>query len=205
MMDLLVRPAAPGDLCVPLLFESARPYYTAYAGSEKRALALLGAVFAEPGHAASYDCCTVALAGEEIVGVVAGFPVQDADPRSRRFVRLTLPKLPPWRWPGTFRHLSAAGRVAPSPPLDAYYVDALAVSSGWRRRGVAKRLLDEAHEQAARAGLRRLALDTGLQNAPARALYETYGFGEREIRRARNARTARALGGPGFVGYLKAV
>ena len=40
-MDLLVRPARPEDPAVPLLFESAKPYYTAYAGSERRALALL--------------------------------------------------------------------------------------------------------------------------------------------------------------------
>jgi len=204
-MDLLVRPAAPDDPCVPLLFESARPYYTAYAGSERRALELLQAVFRAPGHAASYDCCRVAVAGEEIVGLAAGFPVAQADHRSRRFVRLTLPKLPPWRWPGTFRHLSAAGRVAPNPPRDAYYVDALAVAAHARRRGVARRLLDDAREQAVRANLGRLALDTGLQNAAARALYEAYGFGEREVCRAGNARTARALGGPGFVGYLKRV
>jgi ribosomal protein S18 acetylase RimI-like enzyme len=204
-MDLLVRPAGPEDLCVPLLFESARPYYTAYAGSERRALALLEAVFAVPGHAAAYDCCTVALADGLLVGVVAGFPVEQADSRSRRFVRLTLPKLPPWRWPGTYRHLRAAGRVAPSPPADAYYVDALAVAGGWRRQGIARRLLDEARLEASRTGLRRLALDTGLQNTDARALYESYGFGEREIRRARDERTERALGGPGFVGYLMAV
>jgi ribosomal protein S18 acetylase RimI-like enzyme len=204
-MPLLVRPAAPDDPCVPLLFESARPYYTAYAGSAKRALALLEAVFAEPGHAASYDCCTVAYLDGELVGVVAGFPVDQGDRLSRRFIRLTLPKLPPWRWWGTFRHLRAAGNVAPSPPADAYYVDALAVAEGWRRRGIARRLLDEAHDQAKRAGLERLALDTGLQNTDARRLYESYGFGEREIRRAPNPRTARALGGPGFVGYLKAV
>jgi ribosomal protein S18 acetylase RimI-like enzyme len=204
-MDLLVRPAAPDDPCVPLLFESARPYYTAYAGSAKRALELLEAVFAEPGHAASYDCCTVAYLDGELVGVVAGFPVDQGDQLSRRFIRLTLPKLPPWRWWGTFRHLRAAGNVAPSPPVDAYYVDALAVAEGWRRHGIARRLLDEAHEQARRAGLDRLALDTGLQNTDARRLYESYGFGEREIRRAPNSRTARALGGPGFVGYLKAV
>ena len=124
---------------------------------------------------------------------------------SRRFIRLTLPKLPPWRWSGTFRHLRAAGNVAPAPPPDAYYVDALAVAAGWRRRGIAHQLLDVAHEQARHAGLRQLALDTGLQNAGARRLYEAYGFGEREIRRAPDDRTARALGGPGFVGYLKAV
>ena len=204
-MDLLVRPATPGDLAVPLLFESAKPYYTAYAGSEKRALALLEAVFKEPTHAASYDCCTVAYVDTELVGVVAGFPVTSGDRLSRRFIQLTLPKLPPWRWWGTFRHLRAAGNVAPAPPPEAYYVDALAVAPGWRRRGIAHQLLDVAHEQARRAGLPCLALDTGLQNMGARRLYEAYGFGEREIRRAPNDRTARALGGPGFVGYLKAV
>jgi ribosomal protein S18 acetylase RimI-like enzyme len=204
-MDLLVRPATPGDPAVPLLFESAKPYYTAYAGSEKRALTLLEAVFREPGHAASYDCCTVAYVDDELVGVVSGFPVASGDHLSRRFIRLTLPKLPPWRWWGTFRHLRAAGNVAPAPPPDAYYVDALAVAAGWRRRGIAHQLLDIAHEQARSAGLPRLALDTGLQNTGARRLYEAYGFGEREIRRAPDERTARALGGPGFVGYLKAV
>jgi ribosomal protein S18 acetylase RimI-like enzyme len=204
-MDLFVRPARPEDPCVPLLFESARPYYTAYAGSAKRALALLESVYPEPGHAASYDCCRVALADGELVGVVAGFPVEQGDRRSRRFVRLTLPKLPPWRWPATFGHLRAAGRVAPAPPADAYYVDALAVAAGWRRRGIGRRLLDEARADAERTGLSRLALDTGLHNDSARALYESYGFGEREIRRAGDARTARALGGPGFVGYLMAV
>ncbi|WP_028064277.1 GNAT family N-acetyltransferase [Solirubrobacter soli] len=204
-MNLLVRPATPGDPAVGLLFESAKPYYTAYAGSEKRALAILESVFREPGHAASYDCCTVAYVDDELVGVVAGFPVSRGDQLSRRFIRLTLPKLPPWRWWGTFRHLRAAGDVAPTPPNDAYYVDALAVAPEWRRRGIAHQLLDEAHRHAEAAGLARLALDTGLQNTGARKLYEAYGFGEREIRRAPDDRTARALGGPGFVGYLKAV
>src|SRR3954463_5604519 len=163
-MEMLVRPAMPDDPCVALLFESAKPYYTAYAGSEKRALALLQAVFKEPTHAASYDCCTGACVDGELVGVVAGFPVISGDRLSRRFIRLTLPKLPPWRWWGTFRHLRAAGDVAPSPPNDAYYVDALAVAANWRRQGIAPRLLDEAHRQAEQAGLRRVALDTGLQN-----------------------------------------
>src|SRR4051794_39369636 len=146
-MALVAPPAAPEDPCVPLLFESARPYYTAYAGNEQRALALLHAVYPVRDHAASYDRCRIAMAGEEVVGVVAGFPIGDADRLSRRFVQLTLPKLPPWRWPGTFRHLRAAGGVAPSAPPDAYYVDALAVAPDWRRRGVARRLLDEARAE----------------------------------------------------------
>jgi ribosomal protein S18 acetylase RimI-like enzyme len=202
-MELTVRPAHPQDPCVPLLFESAKPYYTAYAGSEERALRLLQRVFAQPGHAASYEFCRVAADGDAIVGLVAGFPVREGDRLSRRFVSMTLRRLPPWRLPGTFRHLHAAGGVAPAPPLDAFYVDALAVEPAYRRRGIARRLLQVAEAEAQRAGCLRIALDTGLQNHDAQALYHAYGFVEREIRRAPDDRTARALGGPGFVGYLK--
>jgi ribosomal protein S18 acetylase RimI-like enzyme len=146
----------------------------------------------------------VALAGDELVGVIACFPVLEGDRLARRFVRLTLPRLPPWAWPRTVRHLRAAGHLSPRPPADAYYVDALAVSSAWRRHGVARALLDDAGREAGRAGLSGLALDTGLHNEPARALYRAYGFRESGIRRARSARAARAVGGPGFVAYFKA-
>ena len=203
-MELAVRPARPEDPCVPLLYASAQPYYDAYAGGERRALALLRAVFPRTGHAASYDLCRVAVAGEEVVGLLAGFPVSDADRLARRFVALTVPRLPPWRWPGTLRHLQAAGTLSPHPPGNAYYVDALAVDPGWRRRGVARRLLVDAEREAARAGLRGVALDTGLANEPARALYAAYGFAERDVRRAADDKTARAVGGPGFVSYFKA-
>jgi ribosomal protein S18 acetylase RimI-like enzyme len=205
-MDLLVRPARPEDPCVPLLFESAKPYYVAYAGGERRAVAILSAIFARPGHAASFDCTHVAVAGNgDIAGVLAGFPVDDGDRRARRFVALTLPRIRPWSWPATYRHLRAAEGVSPSLPDDVYYVDALAVDARYRRRGVATRLLRHAEQEAARAGLPAVALDTGLQNAAARALYEAQGYSEREVCHAPDARTARALGGPGFVGYLKAV
>ena len=204
-MDLLVRPARPEDACVPLLFESAKPYYTAYAGSERRALKLLHRAFVTPGHAASYEYTQVMATREDdfVVGVLAGFPVRDGDRLSRRFIRLTLPRVPPWGLVSTLKHLYAAGGVAPQPPLDAYYVDALAVHPSYRRLGIAQRLLRQAERDAADAGCRRLALDTGLQNTPARALYDAYGFWEREVRRAPNPRIAKALGGPGFVGYLK--
>src|SRR3954453_19625016 len=111
-MNLVVRPAHPSDDCAPLLLESAKPYYTAYAGSEKRALRLLRTVWPREGHAASYEHARVATTeGGEGVGIVSGFPVRDGDRLSRRFVALTLPRLPPWRLPATFRHLHAAGGV----------------------------------------------------------------------------------------------
>jgi ribosomal protein S18 acetylase RimI-like enzyme len=202
--DMDIRPARPDDPAVELLYESARPYYDAYAGGSRRARAMLDAVYAKRGHAASFERCRVALAGDEIVGLLAGFPVPDGDRLARRFVRLTVPRLPPWSWPKTLSHLRHAGLLSPHPPADAYYVDALAVSAKWRRRGIASLLLDHAASDARQAGLSGLALDTGLHNDGARALYEAYGFVEREVRRAPSARAAKAIGGPGFVAYFRA-
>ena len=199
-----IRPARPDDPAVELLYQSALPYYDAYAGGSRRARAMLEAVFAKRGHAASYECCRVALAGDEIVGLLAGFPVPDGDQLARRFVRLTVPRLPPWAWPKTVGHLRAAGRLSPHPPFDAYYVDALAVATAWRRRGIARMLLDDATRDASALGLSGLALDTGLHNDGARALYRACGFREREVRRAPTRRAERAIGGPGFVAYFKA-
>jgi ribosomal protein S18 acetylase RimI-like enzyme len=199
-----IRPARPDDHGVELLYESAKPYYDAYAGGSRYARAMLERVWTKPAHAASYDRCRVAVDDGEIVGILAGFPVLEGDQLARRFVRLTVPRLPPWAWPKTLRHLRAAGLLSPHPPPDAYYVDALAVAPAHRRRGIASALLDEAAADARRQGLSGLALDTGLHNDGARALYQACGFREREVRRAPTPRAARAVGGPGFVAYFRA-
>jgi ribosomal protein S18 acetylase RimI-like enzyme len=202
-MEVAVRPATPADPVDRLLYESAKPYYDAYAGGEARAREMLRRMYPRAGHAASYEVCTVAEVGGELAGVVAAFPVAESDRRSRRFVRLTAPRMPPWRWPALLRHLRAAGLVSPAPPAGTLYVDALAVDPGFRRRGVARALLAHAERSAAAAGLAGVTLDTGLHNAPARALYAAAGYRERETRRAPTEATARAIGGPGFVGYVK--
>jgi hypothetical protein len=46
-------------------------------------------------------------------------------------------------------------------------------------------------------------LDTGLENGPARRLYEASGYQQRDIRRAPDERAAQAIGGAGFVGFFK--
>jgi ribosomal protein S18 acetylase RimI-like enzyme len=200
-MEPLVRPATAGDAAVELLYESAQPYYDAYAGSGARARALLHAIYGREGHAASWAVCFVAEAGDGIVGVLAGFPAADGDRLARRFVTLTVPRIPFWRWPAVAAHVRAAGKVAPVPPRDSWYVDALAVDPRWRRRGIAGALLRMAEAEAAPA----VSLDTGLANHGARALYEHHGFTERGVVRAPTDQVARAVGGPGFVAYLKAV
>jgi ribosomal protein S18 acetylase RimI-like enzyme len=204
-MEVLVRPATASDRADALLYESARPYYDAFAGQESRARQLLATVWEQRGHAASWEICAVAEVEGRVVGVIAGYPVVDGDRYARRFLSLTLKRMPFWRWPAVLAHLRAAQRLSPRPPLRAWYVDALAVAPGWRRHGVARRLLDEAVRRAAEAGLDGVALDTGLENAPARSLYESAGFRLEEIREAASERHARAVGGIGFAAYFRPV
>jgi ribosomal protein S18 acetylase RimI-like enzyme len=202
-MELVVRPATAGDDAGGLLYESARPYYDAFAGGERHARALLTDLWDQPAHAGSFEVCAVAEAGGDVVGVMAGFPAAEADELSRRFLGLAARRIPPWRWPVAARHLHAGARMSPRPPDGAFYVDALAVAAPWRRRGVGHALLQEAADRAEAARLDGLALDTGLENTPARALYERAGFHEEGVRHAPSAAAARALGGRGFVAYYR--
>jgi GNAT superfamily N-acetyltransferase len=202
-MDVLVRAARPSDPVAGLLFESAAPYYAAYAGGERRARRLLDIVYPRTGHTASWEVCRVAEHDNRVVGVLAAFPADASDALARRFVRLTLLHSAPWRIPALMRHLRATAAIAPYPPRGVLYVDALATDAGHRRRGVGRALLAEADRLAAAAGLAGVALDTGIENRAARALYERSGFVTRGLRPTPDERTARAIGGSGFVGYLK--
>ena len=110
-----LRPATPVDPADVLLYESAQPYYDAYAGSEARARGLLAAVYGRRGHAASFEVCRVVELEGDVAGVIAWFPVAEGDERARRFVSLTAPRVPPWRWPALLRHLRAGGWGETSP------------------------------------------------------------------------------------------
>jgi ribosomal protein S18 acetylase RimI-like enzyme len=204
-MQMTVRAADPADGADDLLYVSARRYYDAYAGGEAAARRMLRRVHPLPGHAASAALCRVAEAEGEIVGVIAGFPAGDGERLARRFLALTVPRLAPWRWPRLLRHLGAAAHVSPTPPAGSWYVDALAVAPGARRRGVAAALLADAERRAREHGATGVALDTGLENEPAQRLYESRGFERRDVRHAPDDRAARAIGGRGFVGYYKAL
>jgi GNAT superfamily N-acetyltransferase len=202
-MDVVVRTARPDDPVDALLYESAAPYYTAYAGGPERARRLLRTLYPRRGHTASWEVCHVAETGGTVVGVLAAFPAGEGDALARRFVRLTLLHSAPWRVPALMRHLRATAAVAPHPPARMLYVDALATDAAHRRRGVARVLLAEADRMAAAAGLDGVALDTGIENRAARSLYEHTGFSPSSLRPAPDERTARAVGGSGFVGYVK--
>src|SRR5688572_5094384 len=202
-MQPAVRPARPEDrAAVELLYVSAAPYYDVFAGSALRARRILAGVWSRKGHTASFAICRVAELEGEVVGVLASFPARAGDRLALRFLGLSVVRMPAWRWPMVLRHLRASSTVTPRPPAGSLYVDALAVADSARRRGVATALLEDALARAREASLEGIALDTGLENEEAQALYEHLGFERRGERRARDPSTARAVGGAGFVSYF---
>jgi [ribosomal protein S18]-alanine N-acetyltransferase len=52
----------------------------------------------------------------------------------------------------------------------------IAVAAEWRRRGIARRLMDAVLEHVARRGVREIFLEVRPSNHEARRLYERYGF-----------------------------
>jgi ribosomal protein S18 acetylase RimI-like enzyme len=196
--EALVRRPTPdeGAAVAALLHESAAGMYDRFAGGRERALRTLERAFQEPGNSAAAEVIWVAAPEGEVGAAMAAFPVDEALPRSRAFLRMALRGAPFWRWPGALRLYWLCCRASPSPPSAAFYIDALATNPAQRRRGLARALLDEAERQAKTRGLPAVALETTLDNRPARSLYRSAGFDEVAYRPA-----ARAL--PGFVALVR--
>jgi ribosomal protein S18 acetylase RimI-like enzyme len=115
----------------------------------------------------SYQNVTVAVIGDEIVGMLAGYalgpPEQpgdefdfDIDPVLRPYHQLELP--------------------------NSFYISGMALFPRFRSRGIGTQLLALAVEQARKRDLRQLSLIVFEQNTGARRLYERVGF--RELMRA---------------------
>jgi ribosomal protein S18 acetylase RimI-like enzyme len=193
-----VRKARPEDFAAAaqLLHLSAADMYNRFSGGRERALRVLERSLAEPGNASSAETIWIAEIDGQPAAVMAAFPVDEAGDRSRAFLRLALRGAPPWRWPRALYLYWAGGRAAPSPPASAFYIDALATSPEFRRRGAARALLAEAEREARTRRLPAIALDTTIDNEAARALYAGNGFDE-------VAYQPPGRGLPGFVALVK--
>ena len=175
---MVVRPAEPRDdrAVAALMYETAAGRYDLFTGDRDRALKVMSRTIPRPGNDTSRDGAIVAEIDGQVAGAVVSFPAVEEIARRRRFLRHVLRRRPPWRWPRILHNARLGEQITPDPGEDALYIDALASDERFRRRGVATALLDAAADRARALGLRRLALDTGAANAPARALYERYGF-----------------------------
>jgi ribosomal protein S18 acetylase RimI-like enzyme len=107
---------------------------------------------------------------------MASFPSVEGDVRRQRWLRLALRRRAPWHWRGMMRVAAMGEQIPYEPPADSLYIDGLTTDERFRRRGVARALLDAADERARALGLRSVALDTGQGNSQARSLYEGAGF-----------------------------
>lgn len=175
-----VRSCKPGDApaVTPILYESSGGLYDRYAGSRALAERALSRALASEGTSASADVVYVAELDGRVAGAMAAMPYLDWTPRAQAFLRVTVRSIPPWRWPRAIAVYRASGRVAPEPPGSCFYVDSLATGSAFRRRGVARALLEEAERRAEELGLGYVALDTWTDNRAARSLYAGAGFVE---------------------------
>lgn len=175
-----VRGCLPADApaVTPILYDSSGGLYDRYAGSRALAERAIKRALASDGTSASVDVVYVAELDGEVAGAMAAMPYSDWTPRAHAFLRATLRSVPPWRWPRAIAVYRASGRVAPEPPGSCFYVDSLATGTAFRRRGVARALLEEADRRARELGLRHVALDTWSDNRAARALYAQAGFKE---------------------------
>ena len=107
----------------------------------------------------SYRNCTLAVAGDEILGMLVAFPMH-VDPEARE----TDPVLAP------FAVLEEDA---------SYYICGVAVFPPHRGQGIGTRMLALAESQARAAGLDKLSLIVFEQNAGALALYRRLGYVER--------------------------
>jgi ribosomal protein S18 acetylase RimI-like enzyme len=173
-----IRPARADDVhaVAPLLYLTSPGGFNMFGGSERGGVRLIESAFETPGTDSSQDVVWLAELDDDIAGVLAAFPAAEGDSRRDRFLRVALRRRAPWHWPGIRKVAREGAGRAPKPPADSFYIDALATSQDYRRRGVAAALLEHAEKLARDGGFAWLALDTTASNSGARALYERYGF-----------------------------
>ena len=133
-----------------------------------------------PGTLFAYDGTTLALDGDELLGIEVGFHAPEFGPRKKALAPL---------WPALIEagevsderlariaeHTYQCSYLNVAIPSSVYYIHALAVKESQRRRGIGVKLMQNAIEKGTRAGLRALHLDV-LSDNPAVEFYRSLGM-----------------------------
>lgn len=175
--EVTVSRARPDDVgAADLLFDSASLEYTRLAGSQRRARDVLGALWVQPGHSGSFEFAWVARVDAELAGVLVGFPARRRLRLHAALLRRSLSHLPVPRWALLLAALARLAWLTPSPPVDSFYVAAIAVAPAYRRRRVASALGDAVQAYARAAGFAQVAAHTGRLHRVARVALESHGL-----------------------------
>src|SRR5438552_3579267 len=153
-IDIKLRPAQPADaeIASVLLYSAYTHTQVTYplpAEHENRFGERLQHFFREDGNRFSYQCTLVAEQDAEVVGLVLSFGGRDE-------VRL---------------NAATGWRLEREAADDEWYVDALAVFTNWGRKGIGRRLVQAAEQQASQHNYSKVALNVAQENEPALSLY----------------------------------
>ena len=193
-----MRRAGPEDseAVAELIYATSPKLHDRFVGGKAQSLVMLTTAFASPGNNVSAEVRARRRAERRGGGRDGLLPGRRGAPARARGVAGGARLHAPPSLAGGAQHLPARWALTASPPTRSLYVDSIATDERMRRRGVARALLARADELARSQGLLRVALDTDVENTPARHLYESSGF-------IGVAETRPRGGLPGFVSYVK--
>jgi ribosomal protein S18 acetylase RimI-like enzyme len=178
-MTLVIAPATPEEAptAARLLAETMAGFGVAVLGlgDEQLELKAMAKWFAEKDNRFSYQFARIARLDGEIAGLLLCFSGRDAERLSlncrhsmrqvygiRQVIKLI--------WRGmVLGHTREAEK-------DEYLVAHVAVFEQFRRKGIAKALLDKTAADARIAGFKKCVLEVEIGNTPAITLYHGYGF-----------------------------
>lgn len=175
----MIRPARVDDAAalVPLVYASGSAVFDYVFGAARRpAVAFLRYALASGEGLLGWRAHHVAEQDGEVIASLALYAGDDAARLSRATIAQYFRFHWPWTAVGVLRRAMRIGEMQPPPDARDLYIAHLAVADGWRRRGVASRLLAYAQRIAALHDCERSVLDVADGNAAARRLYERHGF-----------------------------
>lgn len=120
--------------------------------------------FAQPQLCQTNATIYVACERDQVVGLAFGYQAQNAD----KVDRLLCAFLPEYR----SLYVDDDGTL----PADEWYLDSLIVKPAFRKRGIAKKLLQTCQRHTHAVGAKRLGLDVDCANIIAQKVYRHFGF-----------------------------
>jgi len=145
------------------------------AGDEQLELKALQRWYGEKDNRFSHQFSNIARLDGEVAGLLLCFPGRDVPGLTKGCVRSILSI---YRF-GQLVKLTWRGMVlgrAKEAENDEFLIAHLAVFESYRRKGIARAMLDNAVLRAREAGLSRVVLEVEIGNTAAIMLYEGYGF-----------------------------